>query len=340
MKKWLKITLIIITILIGLAYFVGLPMMMDKFSHDILNYEKMTFEQILTDSIMKADHYYIDDEKSPADYGYDSVETIRFNALYDKEIQLEGWYVHSAVSDTAPCVVISHGRTSNRLKTMKFVKLFKDIGLDKNYNFFIPDFRNSGNSSSAQTELGNKFAEDLAASLLMVNEKYGTQDFILYSFSMGALATADFMWRSDLQEKTTSKDINIQKMIFDSPLSNAPGVVEEGSKRMGAYDFMIKEVIENLSDEIRLPNGEKVFDKMRFSVLLKDIKQPILMLQSEDDIPTPAKLLKEELSILNSKNIKVVYFDNPSKAEFTHVRMYIHHKEQYEKLVKDFLEKN
>ena len=108
---------------------------------------------------------------------------------------------------------------------------------------------------------------------------------------------------------------------------------------MGAYDFMVQDILENLSDEICLPNGDKVFDKMRFSVMLKDVKQPILMLQSEADIATPASFLKEELDILKSKNIKVVYFDNPSKAEFTHVRMYIHHKEQYENLVKEFLEK-
>ena len=339
MKKWIKITLIAIVAIVGLAYFVGLPMMMKKAATDILVYEKMTFEQILSDSIMKTEHYYIGDERSPADYGYDSVETISFNSVYDEDVKLEGWYVHSAVSDTAPCVIISHGRTSNRLKTMKFVKLFKDLGLHEKYNFFLPDYRNSGNASSAPTELRNKFAEDLAASLLTINKKYGTKDFVLYSFSMGALATADFMWRSDLQEKTASKNIVIQKMIFDSPLSNAPGVIELGSKKMGAYDFMVQDILENLSDEIRLPNGDKVFDKMRFSVMLKDVKQPILMLQSEADIATPASFLKEELDILKSKNIKVVYFDNPSKAEFTHVRMYIHHKEQYENLVKEFLEK-
>jgi len=339
MKKGLKITLIAITAIVGLIYFVGLPMMMKKAATEILVYEKMTFEQVLSDSIMKNEHYYIDDEKSPEDYGYDSVETITFSSVYDEDIQLEGWYVHSAVSDTAPCVLISHGRTSNRLKTMKFLKLFKDLGLHEQYNFFIPDYRNSGNSSDATTELGNKFAEDLTASILMVNEKYNTTDFILYSFSMGALATADFMWRSDLQEKTASKNITIQKMIFDSPLSNAPATVEAVSKEMGAYDFMVQEVMDNLSDEIRLPNGDEVFDKMRFSVLLKEVEQPILMLQSETDIATPAKFLKEELGILDSKNIKAVYFDNPSNAEFTHVRMYIHHKDKYEKLVKDFLEK-
>lgn len=339
MKKWMKIILIIIVVIVSLIYFVGIPMMTKKAAHDILVYEKMTFEQILSDSIMKSDHYYIGDERSPEDYGYDSVETIKFNSVYDEDIQLEGWYVHSAVSDTAPCVIISHGRTSNRLKTMKFVKMFKDLGLHEKYNFFIPDFRNSGNASSAPTQLGNKFAEDLAASLLMINEKFETKDFILYSFSMGAMATADFMWRSDLQEKTASKNIVIQKMIFDSPLSNVPGVIELGSKKMGAYDFMVQDIIDNLSDEIRLPNGEEMFDKMRFSILLKDVKQPILMLQSENDIPTPAMFLKEELSILDSKNIKAVYFDNPSNAEFTHVRMYIHHKEKYEKLVADFLEK-
>lgn len=337
MKKWMKVTLIIIVVLVGLVYFVGLPMMTKKAAHDILAYEKMTFERVLSDSIMKNEHYYIGDERSPSDYGYDSVETISFNSVYDEEIKLEGWYVHSAVSDTAPCVIISHGRTSNRLKTMKFVKMFKDLGLDKKYNFFMPDYRNSGNASSAPTQLGNKFAEDLTASLLIVNEKYGTKDFILYSFSMGAVATADFMWRSDLQEKTASKNIEIQKMIFDSPLSNVPGVIELASKKMGAYDFMVEDILENLSNEIRLPNGEEVFDKMRFSILLKDVKQPILMLQSEDDIATPAMFLKEELDILKSKNIKAVYFDNPSNAEFTHVRMYIHHKERYENLVKEFL---
>ena len=41
MKKWLKITLVIIAAIVGLAYFVGLPMMTKKAAHDILVYKKL-----------------------------------------------------------------------------------------------------------------------------------------------------------------------------------------------------------------------------------------------------------------------------------------------------------
>lgn len=340
MNKWIRNTLIVLAVLFALIYFVGLPMATDKFASDVLNYDRIEFEEVFEDSVMVYEHFYIDDHKSPEDYGFEKVDIVEFPSVYDEDVMLEGWFVHSAPSDTAPCVLISHGRTSNRLKTMKFLELFQSMGMDSMYNFFIPDYRNSGHASEAPTQFGNKFAEDLNAAILTVNEKYGAKDFTLYSFSMGAMATADMLWRDDLTEKLSSKNITIDRLILDSPLSDAAGTLRMAAENMGVPDFLTEEALSKVSDKVTLPDGEEVLDKMQFSVLLKDVNIPILTLQNEADMTTPTVLLKKELEELGKSNIESVYFDNNPEEEYTHVRMFVQHREKYESAVKSFLAKN
>lgn len=337
MKKWIRNTLIGLGIIATGGYFVGIPMLENAVVDMSLDFEPHTLERVYNDTSLIKEHYYIEGKRTPADYGFQNYEEIQYTSVYDTAIHLTGWMVHSAASDTAPCVVLCHGRTSNRLKPMKFLELFQSMGLDTVYNFFIPDFRNSGNSTSARTAFGNKFAEDLTATCLMLNNRFQANDLTLYAFSMGAMASGIMVWRDDLRTKLEKENILIHKMIFDSSLSNIKGILTKKGKEMSLPNAVLNGAFEKMAKEITDHEGNSVFDKMHFSEVLKNVKTPILFLHNEADKATPFELLQAELNALNQPNFKLESFKNEVGAEEVHVRMVIHYRERYEKVVKDFL---
>ncbi|MDA0194329.1 MAG: hypothetical protein O2887_04580 [Bacteroidetes bacterium] len=200
----------------------------------IHNFEPYSFERVFDDDTMKV-NYGIYEMRDPGDYGF-SYEDISYYS-YPDSIQLSGWFVptNSKVHD---CIVLIHGRTSNRLKTMKYLELFRNGGLDTLYNIFIPDLRNSGKSQNAVTSMGYEFAEDISSSLLWLNKNKKQDSFILYSFSMGSMAVAVMLNRDDLTDQLRNNEISISKIILDSPLSNVEKTLRLGSARLGLPDII------------------------------------------------------------------------------------------------------
>lgn len=338
MKKVLKVLGIIVVVLGLLAYFIGVPMASKSFVDLTFNFEPHTFDYVLNDTDLVKNHYYIEGKKSPADYGYKSHEEVTFPSIYDKDIQLSGWWIPAA-SDTAPVIILSHGRTANRLKPMRCLEIFKTLGLDSSYNFFLPDFRNSGNSSPAPTQLGNKFGEDIAATSIYLKEKYGMDKQIMYSFSMGAMASAVALGRADLKAALDEKGIVIERLIFDSPLSDAKGLLTMKGEEMNLPNMITKGAFKIMTKEITDSKGNSFFENMNFSTLLKEVAQPILFLHNEADKATPYVLLKAELDKLNKPNFKLNAYKNTAGKKDVHVRIMRQHKEAYEIAIKDFLTK-
>ena len=286
------------------------------------DFEPYTFQRVLEDSLLRV-RYGIVNQKSPRDYGFKNVEEVSFNSSLDN-LELSGWYVNSA-PESKTTVLIIHGRTSNRLKTMKFLQIFKETGLDSMYNFFIPDMRNSGKSTPASTYMGYKFAEDIHGSLSFLKEK-GQNKFVIYAFSMGAMATCTMIDREDLPKAKGS----VLKLILDSPLSNAKKTVQKSAEEMGLPNFMFENAYEEFSEEM---NGYS--ERMAIGTQLKGVNIPILIIQSNDDVKTPTALTKEQLEILGDKpNIESWFMDGPE-----HVRIYTEDKfrEEYTKRVEDFM---
>ena len=182
MKKSLFIA-IPICVMLGVGFHIYLPYVT---LHMITNYEPYNFERVFESAEMRAD-YGIFDNNSPADYGF-AFETIDFHSL--DSVALNGWYI-MAKKPSDKCIVFIHGRTSNRLKTMKYLALVDSLDLDTAYNVFIPDLRNSGRSAVATTYMGYKFGEDVAASLLMLRNNFEQDTVMLYAFSMGAMAVCN-----------------------------------------------------------------------------------------------------------------------------------------------------
>ena len=301
MKKKLLIALLVLVVLVFAGYSFVISTILDMTK----NYEPYTFELVLEDSVMNA-RYGLVDQDDPSDYGYENVEEVAFNSSLD-QLELSGWYVNSAPA-SKQTVIIIHGRTSNRLKTMKYLALFKETGLDTLYNFFIPDMRNSGRSADAPTYMGYKFAEDIHGAIAYLKSK-GQEQFVLYGFSMGAMATTALLHRDDLPKS----DNSIVKVILSSPLSDAKGNIRISSDEMGLPSFIFENAYAAFGDEMN-----NYGENMAMGVQLKNIDIPILIIQSNDDAKTPASLTKNQLKQLAGKtNIQTWFMDGPE-----HVRIY------------------
>jgi len=275
----------------------------------ITNYDPLTFNEVLMYDSMRED-FGINLCNTPEDYGYHS-ETLTFKSL-DESIGLEGWYVPCQIS-TDKCIILVHGRWSNRLKTMKYLALVDSLGLDTLYNVFVPDLRNSGNSDPGKTYMGYKFAEDLASAIIALAKQKQQNTFTLYGFSQGGMATMILAGRQDLQQLLSENNVKIDRMILDSPLSNVQETLWMEAGKMGLPKIIFNLTFRKFSNQI-----DGYGYQLRMSELLKNVTAPVLVLQSEDDKTTPISILLKEINGLNSKNnLSFVYFRGPD-----HVRIW------------------
>ena len=324
MKKFLRILAISVVLLVLAFYFIAVP----KFVSLITDYDRHTFEYV-TDNPEILENYGIGAKRTPADYGFDTYREIDYNSLTD-EVALNGWYMPAAKEGITQTLMINHGRTSNRLKTMKYLELVKAQGLDTLYNVFIPDLRNSGKSQEAKTALGYEFAEDIVGSMKMLNENYGQTDFVLWGFSMGAMASAVAINRPDLVEFQKENGLKVHKLILDSPLSNIKETARLEGQGMGIPNFIFNMAWGSFDKKV---NGYS--DKMKLSYLLNNTKLPTLILYSDGDKTTPASILETEVEGLF--NVYPVLF-----KDCEHVKLYTReeYKERYTSRVNTFLRSN
>lgn len=303
MKKFLTVFIQLVLIL-GIISYLLLPRFILA---EITDYQPYTFEKVLSDLELR-NHFGIRNSSRPEDYGFKS-EEVNFRSL--DSTQLNGWFIR-AKKPSNHCILFIHGRTSNRLKTMKYLALMDSLQLDSLYNIFIPDLRNSGKSAPTKTYMGYKFAEDVISSLQLMKKEYLQDTMVIYAFSMGAMATLNATGRIDLIEVLDKEAIVIEKIILDSPLANVKEILKVQASQVPFALFTFDDIFELYSKNI---NG--FGENMRISWLLNPAI-PTLILQSKDDELTLLAILEEELHQMDSfHNLKVVYFEGPG-----HVRIF------------------
>lgn len=321
MKKLLRILGISIVLIVLAFYFIAIP----KFVSLITDYDRYTFEFVTSNPEM-VEKYGIGANRNPADYGFPNYEDVHYETLTDG-LALNGWYVPASKARINQTLMINHGRTSNRLKTMKYLALVKEQGLDSLYNIFIPDLRNSGKSEEAKTALGYEFAEDIVGSMKMLNEKYNQTDFVLWGFSMGAMASAVAVNRPDLAQYQKEHGLKVHKLILDSPLSNVKETARAEGKNMGIPNFIFNMAWGSFDKKV-----DGWSDQMKFSYLLSNNKLPTLILYTDTDKQTPAPILEAEIE--GEMNVYPVLFKGCE-----HVQIYTRpeYKDRYTSRVNTFL---
>ena len=321
-----KKILLVVLIFALLAGTIGYVLAKDHFVNMIRNSDHATFESVFNNDTLLSQHYHIENHRDPGDYGYENWEEVSYPSSFD-DIQLNGWFVQSSKSDS--CILLIHGRGANRLKPMKYLALFRDTGLDSLYNFFIPDLRNSGKSQSSETAMGYESAEDILASIQFAHREFGQTSFIPYAFSMGAQASAVLLDREDIKEELSKMDVQLLKIIFDSPLSNVYENILYESKKISVPGFLFEAAISGFDETV-----DGYVDRMKFSTSLKNIPYPVLILQSKEDEATPWYVLEKELG--NLPEVELQLFENGP-----HVGMFVmeEHKEVYTSTVVKFLQR-
>jgi len=144
---------------------------------------------------------------------------------------------------------------------------------------------------------------------------------------MGAMGTFTLLAREDLDKSP----YDIDKIIFDSPLSNIEKTLLDRAEKMGLPAYVFEQTFELLNQDTK-----GFASKMKASELLKGSKIPMFFIQSRHDQATPFLHTSGELEKLNSPLITTWYMDSAA-----HVKVYTNplYKQMYEDKVNDFIRK-
>lgn len=127
-------------------------------------------------------------EREKVDISPDSIglsyENVSFKSRGDG-LNLKGWLIRSLGSNKT--VIFAHGYGKNRLqKDVPALSIAHEL-VDKGYNVFMFDFRNSGESESHITSVGQYEVQDLLGAVDYIKAMPElNQEIVLFGFSMGA----------------------------------------------------------------------------------------------------------------------------------------------------------
>lgn len=302
------------------------------FVYSVEYYPVRTYQKVWDDKSLW-DHYAIGDKRNPMDYGFDYRDEVF--PSYQKGLNLNAWYVPAQQDDSSSAILLLHGRTANRLKPMKYLKLVRESGLHQDHAVFLPDMRNSGTSPEARTAMGKEFAKDLYGALLFLRQEYNKKNFVLYTFSMSSMAAMYMLNQDGFAQRLKQRGITIDKIIMDSPLLKVDEVLHHGSVRSGYPSWLTWMSL--WAYDLLWFDGD--LQGLALSRLYHKLDMPVLLLQGGRDRITPFSVVKREIGRVRDKmaNLEVHFF-----SEAAHVYIYPHKKynRRYREIVIDFLQKN
>ena len=308
---------IIVNLIFTIFFIIVTYMALKYFLNQIEKYPRITLEDIYN-SKKDRQKYNIEGKVNPLDYGFNYKE-LEYSS---KKIKLYGWYMENP--DTDKLILFAHGRGTNRLAVLQFLELVKEIGLEKEYSIFMPDLRNSGRADVSKTFMGYGFGIDIFNTMIMLKERYGKSEFILYGFSQGGMGSA--IAAKLFNSKLRKNGIKVDKMILDSPIANSRKRIKADAAKRRVPKFIVSIVVRIFDLRVH-----KNLHKMKLSYLLRRI--PCLLLQSKQDRATTYGMLMEEYNeIAQNKNVTLKVFENSG-----HIRIYGDTKEEYTEAVRQFL---
>ena len=154
-------------------------------------------------------------------------------ASFDKQTTLSGWFFKC--DDPITTIIVVHSSGSNRLPFGVNMIDMIEMWLNNNYNVFMFDLRNSGDSEGDITGYGYLEWNDVLGAIAQVRSISVTTDVVLYGIGTGTTACImayDELPPADLTEaelSNYSQDIldlgfdqsYVKGMIFDSPAKNS-----------------------------------------------------------------------------------------------------------------------
>jgi len=91
------------------------------FINQIEKYPRVTFEEVYNSKKLRQKYNIEDNKANPYDYGYNFKEV----EYKSGKIQLYGWLIEN--KEATKTMIISHGRGVNRLASLQYLEMFKNI---------------------------------------------------------------------------------------------------------------------------------------------------------------------------------------------------------------------
>lgn len=305
------------------------------FLREVRTFAPMTFERVRSEPEQVAE-FALGGRLTPEAWGFPVYDEIAYRST--DGTRLSAWVLPpTAVADsagTAPpptdcALVFVHGRGDNRLKALKYLPLAREAGLTQRCLTVFPDLRNSGRSESAASDMGWRFADDIAATLAHLAETYGTRRVTLYTFSVGAMGTAVMLNRADLATHLRQRVVWIERIVMDSPMANVEANVRLRADAMGVPAPVTYVTLRTFNS---LVLGDRLRE-MRLGRLLRTVRIPVLVLYSTADTTTPAALVEAERRAMASA-VVAVPFDH---APHVHLVRHPATRDRYRSIVVRFL---
>lgn len=210
-------------------------------------------------------------DTDPTEYtirSYDGYElhVVLMKSLKSAQKQAAGKASTAGSGSSSRYVICSHGYTDNRYGTLKYAKIFLDLG----YNVIAYDLRGHGKNERTFCTYTVREAKDLFCVIEDTYRRYGKDILLgLHGESLGAATSAAVL-------KYTQK---LAFVIADCGFADIGNVLRGGLRAMNpALTIMLKPA--SLAAKIRYGYS---FDQMRPIDSLKENQVPILFLHGADD---------------------------------------------------------
>lgn len=216
---------------------------------------------------------------------------ISFKSI-DKKVVLQGWLFPAKNSDKT--VIIAHSYGRNRLEFgIQTIDMIKFL-MDKGYNIFTFDFRNSGTSSGEVSTLGYNEKDDLSAAIGYIKQQ-GSKHIVLLGFSTGA--------STSILAAAENKDVDA--VIADSPYSDLGSYLQSSlNKRTHLPAFLFNKTV---LMSMELLGGIDTANASPINSLKELSPAWLLLIHGQGDT---------EIPVDNSRNLYTAYSKlNPGKAE-------------------------
>jgi len=225
-------------------------------------------------------------------------------------LKLKGWFLPSNKSKNT--IIVMHGYPTNKADVLPF-----SMFLLKKFNVFLFDFRSFGESEGSYTTVGFKEVNDLDGAVKYLKTRKDVKNIGALGFSLGGSVAI------------MNKNNDVKAIVAESAYSNLNNMIES----MYGNFYFLKYPFVQLT---------RIYTKIFFGIdtkdispkdSIKDINKPVLIIHGEKDSQIPVN----EAYILNNANKKTELWivENADHGE-----TYGLNKEEYEKRVLEFFEKN
>ncbi len=242
----------------------------------------------------------------PSDLGlkYENITLITSD-----NIKLEGWFIPN--NKTRNAIIVCHGYPFDKGNVLSFASF-----LHKDYNLLFFDFRAMGKSEGKYTTVGYMEVEDLKSAINYLKNR-GIKNIGAIGFSLGGATIL------------MTKSNDIKAIVADSSYANLDLMIDALYRQFFFLKYPFTFITRLLAKLVLKIDTSNISPEKA----IKEIKIPILLIHGGKDSQIPV----ENSYLLNKANPKTELW---IVEEADHGGAHYYRKEEYEKKVLDFFDKN